>query len=197
MTRPTAVLRQAIKQSTTVRSASTSTSSSSSSSSSAPPPPPSARQQKQDELYQSMIDKVQHRRAQRHTGTLHTLSIPLFPILFPNRSSLLLACNSRSILSIRIYPEPGNDLSTSSRFTSTTNSRFLDYFSPRRSWRSPRTLTFYHSPFLSPSRIRYEIRYQLYRPTTDFTGIEESRSSSERSSRERWKSLVCWIIERY
>ncbi|GAA5828508.1 hypothetical protein JCM5353_002702 [Sporobolomyces roseus] len=65
MSRPTSVLKQAIKQSTTIRSASTAASTSTS----APPPPlPSARQQKQDELYQSMIDKVQHRRAQRHTA---------------------------------------------------------------------------------------------------------------------------------
>ena len=73
MPRPTTLVQQAFKHTRCVSSSPVA--SSSSSLSAAPPPPPSAKQQRQDELYSDMLDKVQHRRAQRHTGRL-SLSLP-------------------------------------------------------------------------------------------------------------------------
>lgn len=66
MPRPTTLVQQAFKHTRCVSSSPVA--SSSSSLSAAPPPPPSAKQQRQDELYSDMLDKVQHRRAQRHTA---------------------------------------------------------------------------------------------------------------------------------
>ncbi|GAA5899028.1 mitochondrial 37S ribosomal protein uS2m MRP4 [Sporobolomyces salmoneus] len=65
MPRPTNLVQQALKQTRTVSNAVPSSSSSASSTSSLPP---SLKQQKQDELYSRMMDKVQQRRAQRHTA---------------------------------------------------------------------------------------------------------------------------------
>ncbi|GAA6015162.1 hypothetical protein JCM11491_000487 [Sporobolomyces phaffii] len=65
MSRPTRVVHQAIKH---TRPVSNAVSTGAPSSSAAPPPPPSLKQQRHDELYSSMMDKVQQRRAQRHTS---------------------------------------------------------------------------------------------------------------------------------
>ncbi|GAA5950359.1 hypothetical protein JCM3765_004519 [Sporobolomyces pararoseus] len=72
MPRPTRLVQQALKQTRSVSNAVPSTSSSSTLSSSpssiSSTPPPSLKQQRQDELYSHMLDKVQQRRAQRHTA---------------------------------------------------------------------------------------------------------------------------------
>lgn len=76
MPRPTRLVQQAFKQSKSVSNSvpTSSPSSSSPSSSINSNPPPSLKQQKQNELYSHMLDKVQQRRAQRHTGKRLSLS---------------------------------------------------------------------------------------------------------------------------
>ncbi|GAA5870155.1 hypothetical protein JCM16303_001910 [Sporobolomyces ruberrimus] len=68
MPRPTALVQQALKQTRTVSSSLASSSSSSQPSSSSTPPQPSLQRQRQDDQYSHMLDKVQQRRAQRHTA---------------------------------------------------------------------------------------------------------------------------------